>query len=100
MYHGSTTKSTSQRTSNTGTGDQCSAGGDPNSNYYGKNGTGTGGPGVGPGHGPAPPGPGFSFILAGRSVVSRPTFEVHQETGKVIVEVIVDKNGNVTSATL
>jgi len=100
MYHGSTTKATSQGTSNTGTGDQGSTGGDPNSNYYGKNGSGTGGPGNGPGHGTSPPGPGFSFDLAGRSVVSRPAVEAHQETGKVIIEVIVDKNGNVTSASM
>ncbi|HNQ11801.1 MAG TPA: TonB family protein [Bacteroidia bacterium] len=42
---------------------------------------------------------GFSFNLSGRSVKSIPKIEDNsQETGKVVIDIIVDKYGNVTSA--
>jgi len=41
---------------------------------------------------------GISFDLAGRSMLRRPTIDdKSQEFGKVIIEVVVDKEGNVTS---
>lgn len=41
---------------------------------------------------------GISFDLAGRQMVRRPSLsDQSQETGKVVIEVIVDKDGNVTS---
>jgi TonB family protein len=42
---------------------------------------------------------GSSFDLAGRSMTRTPTLEDQsQETGKVVIAVIVDKDGNVTTA--
>ncbi|HEY9082010.1 MAG TPA: hypothetical protein VIN73_01655 [Vicingaceae bacterium] len=70
---------------NTGTpGDQGDESGDPNSNNYTGGGTGNG----------------VDFSLAGRSMVkvkkpNNPT----QEDGKVVVEIVVDKNGKVIRAT-
>jgi len=100
LYQGKNTNSTSQGTATTGTGDQGSKNGDPFSKYYGKNGNGTGpgqgtgtGPGTGPGNG------GISFDLAGRRLVRKPTIDdKSQETGKVVVSITVDKDGNVTEA--
>lgn len=41
---------------------------------------------------------GFSFDLAGRSILRKPTIDdKSQEFGKVIIEVIVDKDGNVVN---
>ncbi len=41
---------------------------------------------------------GISFDLAGRNMLRRPTIQDQsQEKGKVVIEVIVDKDGNVTS---
>lgn len=101
IYKGKTNSSASQGTSTTGTGDQGDPMGDPNSKYYGKNGSGTGGPGTGPGTGPGPGGTGFNFDLSGRNIVRRPTLhDTSQETGKVIVEIMVDKEGNVTSTSI
>ena len=62
--------------------------GDPNSNNYGPGGSGNGNRGTGP-----------SFSLSGRKGLDLviPEFPV-QEEGKVVVEIFVDKNGNVTSA--
>lgn len=70
---------------NTGTpGDQGDENGDPNSSNYTGGGTGNG----------------VDFTLAGRSMVkvkkpNNPT----QEDGKVVVEIVVDKNGKVIRAT-
>ncbi|MCW8898282.1 MAG: hypothetical protein OQJ96_06480 [Flavobacteriales bacterium] len=70
---------------NTGTpGDQGDESGEPNSNNYTGGGTGNG----------------VDFSLAGRSMVkvkkpNNPT----QEDGKVVVEIVVDKNGKVIRAT-
>jgi TonB family protein len=103
MYKGKTNSTTSQGTSTTGTGDQGNPAGDPNSKYYGNNGgggTGTGpgtGSGIGSGHGDGI----GDFNLKGRSIMRRPSVvDNSQETGKVVVEIVVDKNGNVTSTSI
>lgn len=82
-------------------------GGDPNGNGYGNGGSGGGkgtgngpgnGPGDGPGSGPGSGG-GISFDLKGRSISRRPTIEDQsKETGKVVVSIVVDRNGRVTKA--
>jgi len=99
------------RTSNQGNtqagGDQGSTTGNPASPTYkgaGKGGTGdegsgggTGG-GIGTGSGKGK-GPGISFSLEGRSVLSLPKPEyTTQVEGDVVVEVVVDKDGRVTTA--
>jgi outer membrane biosynthesis protein TonB len=99
LYHGKTTASKSQGTG-TGTGDQGDPMGDPNSRYTGKNGNGPGGPGPGEG-GPGQGGnnKGISFTLEGRHMVRTPQITDHsQETGKVVVDITVDKDGAVISA--
>ena len=100
LYKGSTTASKSQGTGS-GKGDQGDPAGDPNSKYTGKNGNGSGGPGngtgVGPGSGPGKGG--ISFSLAGRHMVRTPQInDRSQETGKVVVDITVDKDGNVSAA--
>ncbi|MBC7412804.1 MAG: hypothetical protein H7331_10175 [Bacteroidia bacterium] len=92
--------STSQGTSTTGTGDQGKPDGDPNStNYKGNGGTGNtpgdggdGNKGTGSGKGP-------SYNMDGRKAKTLPTpsFNV-QESGKVIVEIFIDQQGNVIRA--
>lgn len=75
---------------------------DGNPNTHGTGGTGGGdgggnGPGNGPGTGPGTGGYGFS--LGGRSVVKPPQLPKDtKEEGKVVVEITVDKNGNVIKA--
>jgi hypothetical protein len=75
---------------------------DGNPNTHGTGGTGGGdgggdGPGKGPGGGPGNGGVGFS--LAGRSMVKPPSLPKNiTEEGKVVVEIVVDKNGNVIRA--
>lgn len=75
---------------------------DGNPNTHGTGGTGGGdgggnGPGKGPGTGPGNGGYGFS--LAGRSMVKPPVLPKNiTEEGKVVVEIVVDKNGNVIKA--
>jgi outer membrane biosynthesis protein TonB len=104
LYKGSN-KSGSQGTATSGTGDQGTKDGDPNSLYPGKGngqgGDGSGGgkgDGIGPGTGTGN-GPGFSYNLAGRKVFAPPRiFDNSQETGKVVVEIKVDKYGNVLDA--
>lgn len=79
----------------------------------GGGGTGTGegsgdgsgkGPGSGSGEGGGKgdgkgPGVGPGFELTGRSWRKKPSLDDNsQETGKVVIEIVVDKNGNVTSA--
>ena len=100
IYQGKTTASKSQGTGK-GAGDQGDPAGDPNSKYTGKNGSGGSGPGNGPGQGPGsgPGNNGVSFSLAGRHMVRTPQIsDRSQETGKVVVDITVDKDGNVSSA--
>ncbi len=98
LYQGKTTASKSQGTG-TGTGDQGDKNGDPNSKYTGKNGNGTGdggGEGTGQGNGT---GKGISFSLSGRKLIRTPQITDHsQETGKVVVDITVDKDGTVETA--
>ncbi len=92
--------STSQGTGTTGAGDQGRTDGDPNStNYKGTGGTGNtpgnggdGSKGTGQGTGP-------SYSMEGRRAKALPTpsFNV-QETGKVVVEIFIDQQGNVIRA--
>jgi TonB family protein len=100
LYLGKNTNSTSQGTAASGTGDQGDKNGDPFSKYTGKNGNGNGpgeGDGTGPGKGPG--NGGISFDLAGRRLVRKPSIDdKSQETGKVVVSITVDKEGNVTEA--
>jgi hypothetical protein len=107
LFPGRTNGSKSQGTAASGSGDQGDPLGDPNSKYTGKggqgggtgngNGTGTGdgeGPGMGTGKGG-----GVSFNLAGRKWMRTPSIsDRSQETGKVVVDITVDKNGSVINA--
>ncbi|MCX6290726.1 MAG: hypothetical protein NT126_03075 [Bacteroidetes bacterium] len=97
LYIGKNTKSTSQGTASSGTGDQGDRNGDPLSKYTGKNGNGTGpgeGDGTGPGKGPG--NGGISFDLSGRKLVRKPSVDDQsQETGKVVVSITVDKKQEV-----
>ncbi len=102
LYKGKSNGATSQGTSNKGTGDQGDPAGDPNSSNYGKN-TGNGnngngdGSGVGDGKG-NDRGPGFTMSGRTAKYLPSPSFNV-QESGKVIVEIIIDKQGKVIRAT-
>ncbi len=105
LYPGKRNNSTSQGTGTTGSGDQGSRDGNPDSKYYGKGqGTGGSGSGGGEGDGSGPgrgsgTGPGFSYDLSGRNVRLKPSlFDNSQETGKVVVSIKVDKYGNVIDA--
>lgn len=99
LYPGKSNASTSQGTGS-GTGDQGDPNGDPNSKYYGKNGSGTGtGSGDGTGTDSGPGKGGISFTLAGRKMVRTPQInDRSQETGKVVVDITVDKDGKVVNA--
>jgi len=68
-----------------GTGNQGAENGDPNSNSY--NGTGTGNKGIG-------------YSLAGRKAkaLPKPSYNSNDQ-GTIVLNIIVDKNGNVISAT-
>jgi outer membrane biosynthesis protein TonB len=98
-------KSKSEGTASSGAGDQGERTGDPFSKYTGKGGTG-GGPGSGTGTGGGDgsgtglgTGPGFSFDLSGRSLLRKPTIDdKSQLTGRVVVNITVNKDGNVISA--
>ncbi len=103
LYPGKNT-SKSQGTGQ-GAGDQGERNGDPFAKYTGKSGTGTAGSGGGsgnsdgPGSGSGAPGTGISFSLAGRNLVKKPSISDNsQETGKVVVDITVDKDGNVAYA--
>ena len=100
MYQGKNTKSTSQGTATTGTGDQGDKNGDPFSKYTGKNGNGNGpgeGDGTGPGKGPG--NGGISFVLGNRHLIRQPIIDdKSQEEGRVVVSITVDKDGNVIQA--
>lgn len=85
-------------------GNEGSPDGNPNTNGTGGTGGGDGG-GDGPGHGPGSgpgsgPGKGkFGFDLKGRAIVNPPTLPKDtKEEGKVVVEITVDKEGNVIEA--
>jgi len=79
--------------------------GDPFKNGNGGHGNGNGGgdgdgdgPGSGPGKGPGY-GPGIAIDLRGRAVVVKPKLPSDtKEEGKVVVEITVDSQGNVTEA--
>ena len=74
---------------------------DGNPNTHGKGGTGSG-PDIGPGPGSGTPGlgnGGYGFSLAGRNMVKPPVLPNNiTEEGKVVVEIVVDKNGTVIKA--
>lgn len=78
--------------------------GDPTKEGNGGHGNGDGGgdgDGKGPGSGEGPGGPGtkYGFSLKGRAIVNPPTLPKDtKEEGKVVVEITVDKNGNVIEA--
>ena len=106
LFKGSNKKG-SDGSSTSGKGDQGSPAGDPASTFYGKNGTGNGsggGDGGGSGGGSGPgigtgKGPGVSYNLAGRRWLRTPKIDdKSQETGKVVVDIIVNKSGKVISA--
>lgn len=104
LYKGKSSSS-SQGNSQSGTGDQGNPNGDPNALYTGNSGTGTGpgsgtGTGGGDGEGIGPgKGSGISFNLGGRKSVSlSKPLDTSQETGKVVVDITVDKYGKVTHA--
>ncbi len=92
-----------------GIGNNAEAGqnGSPDGNPFanGTGGSGTGndggnGPGKGPGNGPGFGGGKFGFDLNGRNVLTKPKLPSDtKEEGKVVVEIVVDKEGNVIEAT-
>jgi hypothetical protein len=92
LFPGNTTNSSTSQGDNVPGGNKGKTYGDKNTNGNsdiggGSNPLGTGGPGIG-------------FSLSGRSMTKRPTIEdKSQKTGKVVVKIKVDKNGNVVSAT-
>ena len=107
LYRGKTTASQSQGTGTKGSGDQGDRNGDPNSLYTGKGGEGGGkgkGSGTGTGDGEGPgfgtgKGGGVSFSLTGRKWMRPPVIsDRSQETGKVVIDITVDKDGNVVTA--
>ncbi len=89
-----------------GNSGQAGNAGDPSGDPFknGTGGTGTGsdggnGPGKGPGNGPGFGGGKFGFDLGGRSVLTKPKLPSDtKEEGKVVVEIVVDKEGNVIEA--
>lgn len=88
---------------NSEAGQNGSPDGDPFKNGTGGSGTGNdggNGPGKGPGSGPGFGGGKFGFDLNGRNVVNKPKLPSDtKEEGKVVVEIVVDKEGNVIEAT-
>jgi outer membrane biosynthesis protein TonB len=105
LYPGKNT-SKSEGTASSGAGDQGERTGDPFSKYTGKGGTGGGpgsgtGTGGGDGSGSGPgTGSGFSFDLSGRNLLRRPSLDdKSQLTGRVVVDITVDKTGTVVIAT-
>ena len=102
IYPGNANTSNSQGTGS-GTGDQGKPNGNPNALYSGPGGGGTGGSGTGSGAGTGPgpggSGQGIKFSLTGRRMIQAPKIsDQSQETGTVVVDITVDKEGNVTSA--
>jgi len=102
-------KETGKNGGGVGDNDQAGQQGNPDGNPDGKgnggkgNGEGGGigddkGPGTGPGNGPGKGG-GIKFSLAGRSFIKPPTLPKDtKEEGKVVVNIVVDEEGNVTEA--
>jgi TonB family protein len=87
----------SQQGTGTG-GDGTGSGGGSGSGTGSGSGSG-GGSGTGSGGGNGD-GTGIGFDLTGRNWRQKPKLEdTSQETGKVVIEIVVDKYGNVTSAT-
>ncbi len=90
---------------NSESGQQGSPDGNPNGSGTGGTGNGTGGgdgtgdgPGKGPDSGPGI-GSGVKFDLKGRAIIKPPTLPKDtKEEGKVVVNIVVDENGNVTEA--
>jgi TonB family protein len=99
IYQGKNTASKNQGTG-AGTGDQGDPNGDPFSKYTGKNGNGGNSEGTGTGDDKGPgSGKGISVSLSGRKLIRTPQITDHsQETGKVVVDITVDKDGNVETA--
>ncbi|MBL0102608.1 MAG: hypothetical protein IPP51_01835 [Bacteroidetes bacterium] len=99
LYHGSNNNSTSQG-NGSGQGDQGKPDGDPKGLYSGA--PGSGGDGSSPGSGGGPGGDGgkgVSFSLTGRRIMQLPTIsDRSQETGKVVVDITVSKDGKVETA--
>ena len=80
----------------TGTGGEGTGNGGGSGSGTGPGSGGGSGSGSGGGHGD---GTGLYFDLGGRTMRVKPRLEESsQETGKVVIEVVVDKDGNVTSA--
>ncbi len=76
--------------------------GDPNGNPFthGKGGTGNNPDGTGIGNSPGKGNAPFGFDLKGRSLLTHPALPADtKEEGIVVVDIVVDKNGNVTEAT-
>ena len=83
-------------TSGTGTGGEGTGSGGGKGSGTGSGSGGGSGTGSGGGNGD---GSGFGYDLGGRKIRVRPRLEESsQETGKVVISVIVDKDGNVTNA--
>lgn len=86
-------------------GQQGNPDGNPNGTGNGGTGNGSGGgkgddkgPGTGPGSGPGSGG-GIKFSLTGRAFIKPPTLPKDtKEEGKVVVNIVVDSEGNVTEA--
>ena len=95
LFKGKNNGSTSQGISDKGAGDQGARDGNINSNNYGPGGNGgnNGGPGGQGGKGDP------NYSLGTRQAVSKAKFKNDcQQSGKVVVEIKVDRNGNVVKA--
>ena len=103
LYNKNPNSSKSQGTAATGTGDQGQRNGDPNSVYSGTGG-GNGGTGSGPGEGGGTGsgiGKGFDWSLSGRTLLAAPQVDKNfQETGTIILDLKVDKQGNIIASWL
>lgn len=108
IYKGKTNKAKSDGDVQGGTGDMGNENGDPNSKVYSGKGSGTGtGSGDGDGEGDGPGGKGtgkdkgngIHYDLSGRKAIKRvKPDENSKATGKVVVSITVDQEGNVISA--
>lgn len=95
LYKGKANNSTSQGNDIKADGDKGSSIGDPNSLAYGKSGDGNNQKGEG-----GSEGSGVSYNLSGRKLKKTPgIIDKSQESGKVVVDIKVDKYGNVVRAT-
>lgn len=104
-YKNQTGKNSGGLGNNDVSGQQGSPDGNPGGSGTGGAGGGTGGgsgtgngPGTGPGSGPGT-GSGYKFTLDGRAVIKPPTLPKDtKEEGKVVVNIVVDSDGNVIEA--